>query len=436
MLTSNNIGIVADDLTGANDTALQFHIRGANTQILLNPEILPENRLSTQVWAMQKKKKNLPPSEAYERVKSTVELLKDKLGIEFFYKKIDSTLRGNIAAETLAMLEVLDWDAAVLLPAFPQEGRITVGGYHMLKGVLIERTEHARDPQSPIYESHIPTLLKKQLPEEHSDLIGQIEMTTVIKGAGPVLQKLNSLISEGKKLIVADAMTTTDIEQIVLAMEKSSYKILPCGSAGCAQVLGNIWLPEMSNQHDFKTIQAMPKFIVSGSATKLTAQQLQKLEDDEEFENTYFISLTLENIMQKIPDELVDRICANLIKKNVVVVHTSNIVADEQELCSVLFEREMSKTDLAEKICNYLAELTKQVFARKEAVLISIGGETSYKCCKAIETNSLQVIDSVQPAIPLCLDTKAQWIVTKSGNLGSVNVLIDILKYFEQHEQE
>ncbi len=436
MLTSNNIGIVADDLTGANDTALQFHIRGANTQILLNPEILPENRLSTQVWAMPTETRNLPPSEAYERVKSTVELLKDKLGIEFFYKKIDSTLRGNIAAETLAMLEVLDWDAAVLLPAFPQEGRITVGGYHMLKGVLIERTEHARDPQSPIYESHIPTLLKKQLPEEHSDLIGQIEMTTVIKGAGPVLQKLNSLISEGKKLIVADAMTTTDIEQIVLAMEKSSYKILPCGSAGCAQVLGNIWLPEMSNQHDFKTIQAMPKFIVSGSATKLTAQQLQKLEDDEEFENTYFISLTLENIMQKIPDELVDRICANLIKKNVVVVHTSNIVADEQELCSVLFEREMSKTDLAEKICNYLAELTKQVFARKEAVLISIGGETSYKCCKAIETNSLQVIDSVQPAIPLCLDTKAQWIVTKSGNLGSVNVLIDILKYFEQHEQE
>ena len=436
MFISNNIGIIADDLTGANDTALQFHIRGANTQILLNPEILPENRLSTQVWAMPTETRNLPPSEAYERVKSTVELLKDKLGIEFFYKKIDSTLRGNIAAETLAMLEVLDWDAAVLLPAFPQEGRITVGGYHMLKGVLIERTEHARDPQSPIYESHIPTLLKKQLPEEHSDLIGQIEMTTVIKGAGPVLQKLNSLISEGKKLIVADAMTTTDIEQIVLAMEKSSYKILPCGSAGCAQVLGNIWLPEMSNQHDFKTIQAMPKFIVSGSATKLTAQQLQKLEDDEEFENTYFISLTLENIMQKIPDELVDRICANLIKKNVVVVHTSNIVADEQELCSVLFEREMSKTDLAEKICNYLAELTKQVFARKEAVLISIGGETSYKCCKAIETNSLQVIDSVQPAIPLCLDTKAQWIVTKSGNLGSVNDLIDILKYFEQHEQE
>ena len=41
---------------------------------------------------------------------------------------------------------------------FPNEGRITVGGYQMLKGVPIERTEMARDPYSPIYESHIPTV--------------------------------------------------------------------------------------------------------------------------------------------------------------------------------------------------------------------------------------------------------------------------------------
>ena len=166
MLTSNNIGIVADDLTGANDTALQFHIRGANTQIILDPTVLPENRLSTQVWAIPTETRNSGAKKAYERAKAAVTLLRDQLGAEYFYKKIDSTLRGNIAVETLGMLEVLDWDAAVVVPAFPQEGRITVGGYHMLKGVLIERTEHALDPQSPIYESHIPTLLRKQIPPE------------------------------------------------------------------------------------------------------------------------------------------------------------------------------------------------------------------------------------------------------------------------------
>ena len=436
MLTSNNIGIVADDLTGANDTALQFHVRGANTQIILDPTVLPENRLSTQVWAIPTETRNSPAQKAYERAKAAALLLRDQLGAEYFYKKIDSTLRGNIAVETLAMLEVLDWDAAVVVPAFPQEGRITVGGYHMLKGVLIERTEHARDPQSPIYESHIPTLLKKQLPEEHSDIVGEIHMSTVIKGAGPILQMINELINQGKKLIVADAMTTTDIEQIVLAMEKSSFNILPCGSAGCAQILGNIWLPEMTNHHIGKTIAAMPKFIVSGSATQTTAQQLKKLDDDEDIDNTYFISLTLENIFAGVSEELVERICTNLIKKNVVIVHTSKLSTDEKELCSVLFDKEMSKLDLAKITTDFLSELVNKVLQKKEAILILVGGETSYKCCKAIDTSSLQVIDAVHEAVPLCLDTKGQWIVTKSGNLGSVNTLIDILKYFEQHEQE
>ena len=435
MLTSNNIGIVADDLTGANDTALQFHIRGANTQIILDPTVLPENRLSTQVWAIPTETRNTSEKKAYERAKKATQVLRDQLGAEYFYKKIDSTLRGNIAVETLGMLEVLDWDAAVVVPAFPQEGRVTVGGYHMLKGVLIERTEHALDPQSPIYESHIPTLLKKQLPEEHSDLVGEIHMNTVIKGAGPILQKLNELIKEGKKLIVTDAMTTTDIEQIVLAMEKSSFNILPCGSAGCAQILGNIWLPEMTNHYICKTIATMPKFIVSGSATKTTAQQLQKLEDDDDIENTYFISLTLDNIFSGVSDELVDRVCANLVKKNIVVVHTSELTSDEKEFCSMLFDKEMSKADMAKLTTDFLSELVRRVVGQKDSILILVGGETSYKCCKAINTSSLQVIDAVHEAVPLCLDTKGQWIVTKSGNLGNTNTLIDIMKYFEQHEQ-
>ena len=36
MLLTNNIAIIADDLTGANDTALQFMMRGCNTQILFD----------------------------------------------------------------------------------------------------------------------------------------------------------------------------------------------------------------------------------------------------------------------------------------------------------------------------------------------------------------------------------------------------------------
>ena len=434
MFISNNIGIIADDLTGADDTALQFHLRGANTQILLDYTCMPENKASTQVWAIPTETRNTDAHTAYEKVKQAAKILSENLNVEYFYKKIDSTIRGHIAVEALGVLDALEWDAAVIIPAFPQEGRTTIGGYHLLKGIPIERTEYARDPRFPIYESHIPTVLRSELQNQQDDIVDLIELRTVIKGAGPILKKMNEMIANGVKLIVVDAISVTDIEQVVLAMEKSSYKILPCGSAGCAQVLGNIWLPELENHQVEKTISTMPKLIVSGSATQCTAAQIQKLQDDEDIENTYFIDLKMEDILEGVNDNIITRVSENLVKDNVVVVHTSNLIVDSPVIAQILFENELSKNQFISKIGDYLACLTKKVLFNRDAILITIGGETSFKCCKAINSNSLQMIDAICPAIPLCMDTKAQWIVTKSGNLGNSNTLIDIIKYFEQHE--
>ncbi|MFA6989835.1 MAG: four-carbon acid sugar kinase family protein, partial [Candidatus Gastranaerophilaceae bacterium] len=274
-IKSGTIGIIADDLTGANDTALQFHLRGCNTQILFDYNSLPESILSTHAWAISTETRNLPADKAVSIVKNASKNLIENLNTEYFYKKIDSTLRGNIAQETLALLNALGWDAAVIIPAFPSEGRVTVGGYHLLKGVPIDRTEMARDPNAPVRESHIPTLLAQQA--ENPEIIGHIELKTVTKGAGPILMDLQQLVKDGKKLIVIDAVSTTDIEQVVLAIEKSSYNILPCGSAGLAQSLGNAWLPEMKHQHIAKKLPDLPILLVSGSATSLTKTQIEKV---------------------------------------------------------------------------------------------------------------------------------------------------------------
>jgi len=128
ILNSNVVGIIADDLTGANDTALQFHMRGANTQILLSDDVEPLNVLNTQTWAIPTESRNVTPNEAYEKVKSTTEKFVNVLKADYIYKKIDSTVRGNIAVESLAILKTLEWDAVVVIPAFPLEGRTTVGG--------------------------------------------------------------------------------------------------------------------------------------------------------------------------------------------------------------------------------------------------------------------------------------------------------------------
>lgn len=434
IFNSNVVGIVADDLTGANDTALQFQLKGANTQILLDEDNAPVNLKTTQTWAISTESRNIDPQSAYEKAKSAAAFLKENINPDFYYKKIDSTVRGNIAVEVLAMLDVLDYDAVVLIPAFPQEGRVTVGGYHLLKGVPIERTEMARDPHSPIFESHLPILLRSQLGDENKDLIGSIELTTVMKGAGPILMKLKELISEGKKIIVMDSVSTVDIEQIVLAIGKSEYKILPAGTAAAAQVLSGIWLPDVSPQHFSKTFPELPKLVISGSATQITSNQITRLEEADDFENILVIHLDMKTILDGVMDELVERITSNLGSNNIVIVHTSDLIRDFDGFSEFSLNAELTKSGLANVITDFLAELTRRVVSQKDVILITLGGETSYKCCEAIGANQLQLIDEVAPAIALSMDHSARWIVTKSGNLGGVNTLVDILKYFENHE--
>ncbi len=434
MIFSDIAGIIADDLTGANDTALQFHLRGANTRILLNDEYIPPKKEETEAWAISTESRNIEEWEALEKVEKAVKTFAENFSFEYYYKKIDSTLRGHIAVETLTMVEILGYDAAIIIPAFPQEGRITVGGYHLLKGVPLGRTEIAMDPHSPILESHVPTLLKSQLKENQKDLVGTIDLKTVMNGAGPILIKINELIKEGKKLIVADSTSITDIEQLALAIKKCDKKLLPAGTAAGAQVLGKSWLSGIERERDSIKLEKLPKFIVSGTATNITAEQINKLENSDDYNNVNFIPLNTSNILNGVNGEIVERIVTNLRSGVTVVVHTSHLIANFDGFSDDSFNAELTKEKLAIKITDYLAELTKQVLQEIDVVLITLGGETSYKCCKAIHSNELKLIDEVAPAISLCSDEMGRWIVTKSGNLGNTRTLIDILDYFKHHE--
>ena len=99
-----------------------------------------------------------------------------------------------------------------------------------------------------------------------------------------------------------------------------------------------------------------------------------------------------------------------------------------------MIEHELTKKQFATKIVDLLAELTKKLSYEKDFILVTVGGETSYECCKQLGCEFLNIIDAVAPAIPLCIDNNSKIIVTKSGNLGSVNTLVEILKYIERHE--
>ena len=438
MAMTGAIGIVADDLTGANDTALQFFIKGSNTEIIFDTDENIQNHPNVGTFALTTESRNIDAKEAAQKVWEGAKKLKDNLSVEYFYKKIDSTLRGNIAVETLAMLDAIGYDAAVIAPAFIREGRITIGGYQLLKGVPIERTDAARDSYAPIYDSYIPDILKKQVNESFYDSIATIQLNVVAKGAGPITTKLNELVSGGKKLIVIDAVSAIDLEQVVLAITKSQYNILPVGSAGLANALGNVWLPLNNSEPVQKIIPKLPKLILSGSKNSMTTAQINKLLLDDDIDNVYSIDLKLQDILSNDSDAMAERIIHNFGKDNIVIAHVSKIQDETQEEKGKekLIDEGITKEMLASMITDYLANIAQKVKKMSECILITIGGETSYKCTNAVNCEYLQVVDSILPAISLCMDSNAGFIVTKSGNMGSITALVDIVNYFKNHEQK
>ena len=144
----------------------------------------------------------------------------------------------------------------------------------------------------------------------------------------------------------------------------------------------------------------------------------------------------MNTILSGVEDSLVDRIVSNLGSNNIVLAHTSHLLKNFDGFSEYTINADLTKSGLANVITDFLSDLTKRVLAKKKAILVTLGGETSYKCCNAIGANQLKLVDEVLPAIALGRSVNSdQWIVTKSGNLGGGNTLIEILRYFEKHEE-
>lgn len=433
MTINTSTVIIADDLTGANDTALQYFRNGKSSKVIIDLDYDCLSSDSVDIWAISTESRNTDKQEAFEKVLKTCEKLKSTLAIDNFYKKIDSTLRGNVGSEILAILNTTQKDAAIIAPAYIEENRSTIGGYQLLNGLPIERTQCALDPKAPIYESYIPDILKHNISSNYSDIIDTIGLNIVSKGAALIISKIKELIDKGKKIIVVDAMSKTDLEQIALAINKCGYNLLPCGSAGLANAYNKI--AHFDSLKPIKNIPKLPKLIISGSATQLTYNQILQLK--EEKQDIYFIDLTTQDIISEISDSLLQNICEKLVQGQDVLVHSSEINKElsSEEAENLLIDAGIAKDEFPGKITDYLACLTKEISLISDFILITIGGETSYKTAEKINSKYLEIIDAILPAIPLCLDANGKIIVTKSGNFGNNNTLVEIVKYFENKKR-
>ena len=116
-MTDKRFLIIADDFTGANDTGVQIKKHGLAASVLLKTDDLSQTQGSV---VLDTESRVISAEDAYARVKEALQAALKEGEYEFLYKKVDSTLRGNIIAEVKAMVEVCQPELVVFAPAFPK----------------------------------------------------------------------------------------------------------------------------------------------------------------------------------------------------------------------------------------------------------------------------------------------------------------------------
>lgn len=196
---------LADDLSGALDAAAAFHRAGWPVTIALSIEAW-YSAASGGIVGFTTESRNASAEVAARAVTRALAHGRARGG-RLLYKKIDSTLRGPVAAELAALAAALPEARILFSPANPAVGRTVRDGVLLVRGVPVGETEFARDPVSPVTESRIVTLL----------------------GA-----------AASARVVVADAANEHDLTEAVARMTASSLPWVAVGSGALARPVAQL----------------------------------------------------------------------------------------------------------------------------------------------------------------------------------------------------
>lgn len=127
--------IIADDLTGALDTGTPFVDAGLSVAVAIDVETADEALASgADVVVINTASRALCEEEAVHRVRRAAEALVARQPA-IVMKKIDSRLKGNVAAESTALADAFGLDNILVAPAIPDQERVTYRGCVVGRGV-------------------------------------------------------------------------------------------------------------------------------------------------------------------------------------------------------------------------------------------------------------------------------------------------------------
>ena len=399
----NGILILADDLTGANDTAIQFAKQGLSSLVIVNGGQINAGLFDKyNVISVNSDSRRLSADEAYKVVHSIAKQFRTGF---FVYKKVDSVLRGNPGQELGAVMEALDIPLALAAPSFPAN-RSTIEN-----GVLSNGTDAAL-----VFSSGTGRKTEN------------IPLAEIRKGSAGVTNFINS--RAGIQVFVADAVTEDDLAIIHKASASLGKPHVLAGSAGLANQLARGLGKQGAAPYE-KTSALSPALIVAGTRQGETAAQINALCKKRcQSPLTHFnVSMLTEGQTEKAIAAAFDEASRRMKENSSLCVIAVDSMFNQAS--SGAFT-EGDKTSAA--ICDALAVLTEKLMnSFRFPLIVTTGGDTSLAVCRRLGISAIEPLVEICPGIPLGRIADGlydgRYIVTKSGRFGNPESLAEIVDW-------
>ncbi|BAN95009.1 type III effector Hrp-dependent outer domain-containing protein [Plautia stali symbiont] len=318
-----------------------------------------------------------------------------------------------------AALQVSAKRLALVVPAVPKLGRITRGGEMWIHQQRLTDTEFASDPKTPVTSSNVLTRLQMQC-----DLPGeQIDLATVRSGT------LAARLATSQGLLVLDAEQQADIDTIIAAAATLPERPLLVGASGLSDALG-AHLAERPSR---------PVLAIVGSMSAMAQQQIARLASQRD--------IRLIDICQLFATPAWPQAAAwqqamlQALREGVhCVVRTTQQADQRHAIAQLCQQHQVTRQQLGERICQFLAQLTRAVCAHiQPAGLFLSGGDVAIAVAQALGASGFQIQGLVAGYVPhgVLLNSELHLpVMTKAGGFGDENTLAEAIRFIEKKSSE
>lgn len=404
--------VIADDLTGATATGAMFSRLGLRTRTVSSRSTTDADLLDPglDVLVAVTGSRQLEPEQARARVAEALTTWHGLVDPVVLLKRVDTTLRGPMAAELAEVLSCRRAShdgrvVALAVPAYPAAGRTTVGGIHLLDGQPLARTAAAHDPVTPVTTSRASVLLTSgtslTATELHLDDLGADDADERLARA-----------AHDHDVVVVDAVTDGDVARTARAaarvrkrMPDTDFVVVDSGPFGAAycHALG---LPDPRSRPDCL-------LVVVGSPSAHSRDQLTAVTeclpaDIRELEPTVDAATAADMAIASVREG-----------RSTVGWRTSPVSPD-------------TAARFVEQVPRTLASATARVVEScPVGGLFVCGGEAATAILESLGATGLDIESEVQPLVVAGRLAGGPWhglpVVTKGGLVGDDRAILDSL---------